>query len=301
MTTRTMDASDQKKAPQLTRDYGKLVITVALTGNVNTKDRNPSLPCTADEIAADVEACAKLGATVFHLHARDEQNKPTQRLDIIRNNVKAVKARCPDVIIQISTGGRAGLGQERIDPIDLLPEMGSFTTGTVNLDPIVYENSPKLVNDLAQKYKDTQVKPQIEVFSQEMISNAQALVKKGLLTEPLDYGFVMGAPGAQGAELHNLAYLVQSLPKGSTWNVLGIGKHEMPLAAAAIAFGGHVRVGLEDNNRMPDGTIATNANLVSVVVELAKTLGREIATPDEARDILGLKKEWKDRILEQCG
>lgn len=294
------EAIEKTKQPQLTRDYGPLIITVALTGNVNTKARNPSLPCSGDEIAEDVRKCAAAGATVFHLHARDENEKPTQRLDIIRANVKKVKALCPDVIVQISTGGRAGTGQERIDPIDLLPEMGSFSTGTVNLNPVVYENSPKLIDDLAKKYQETGVKPQIEVFDHSMITNALEQVKKGVLTPPLDFAFVMGAPGAQDAKLHNLAFLVQSLPPGSTWNTIGVGKHGIPLAACAIAMGGHVRVGLEDTNRMPDGTIATNEKLVQKVVEIAKAMGREVATPDQAREVLGLRKDWKDRILEKC-
>lgn len=150
--------------PQLTKDHGKLVITVALTGNLNTKERNPSLPCTPQEIADQVHNCAQLGATVFHIHARDENNKPTMHVPVFREICRLVKQRDPDVIIQISTGGRAGGGHNwRIDPLNLLPEMGSFTTGTVNLGAIVYENSPKLIEDLAQKYKETGIKPQIEV------------------------------------------------------------------------------------------------------------------------------------------
>ena len=149
---------------QLTKDHGKLVITVALTGNLNTKERNPNLPCTPQEIADQVHACAELGATVFHIHARDENNKPTMHVPVFREICRLVKARDPEVIIQISTGGRAGGGHNwRIDPLNLLPEMGSFTCGTVNLGAIVYENSPKLIEDLSQKYKETGIKPQIEV------------------------------------------------------------------------------------------------------------------------------------------
>jgi 3-keto-5-aminohexanoate cleavage enzyme len=132
-----------------------------------------------------------------------------------------------------------------------------------------------------------------------MITNAYELVKKGLLKRPLDFGFVMGAPGAQGCDIKNLAHLVSMLKEGDTWTSIGIGKFEMPLAYAAIAFGGHVRVGLEDTNKLPDGRLATNVELVKHVVEMAKLMGREIATPDEAREILSLPKEWKDRILPQ--
>lgn len=294
------EAAAAKALKPLTKEYGKLVITVALTGNVMTKSRNASVPCSAEEIADDVERCFKAGAQVFHLHARDEDEKPTQRLDVIIENVRLIKKRCPDAIIQISTGGRAGIGKSRIMPMNLLPEMGSFTTGTVNMNPIVYENSPQLIEDLAKKFKETGVKPAVEIFDHSMITNAKVLVKKGLLTPPLHYGFVMGAPGAQDGQLQNLAFLVNSLPEGSTWDTIGIGKFSIPLAVTAIANGGHVRVGLEDNNRMPDGSLATNEGLVKVITELAATLGREIATPDEARALLSLPLEYKDRILAQC-
>ncbi|KAL3900511.1 MAG: hypothetical protein SGPRY_012449 [Prymnesium sp.] len=286
--------------PQLTKDHGKLVITVALTGNLNTKERNPSLPCTPQEIADQVHNCAQLGATVFHIHARDENNKPTMHVPVFREICRLVKQRDPDVIIQISTGGRAGGGHNwRIDPLNLLPEMGSFTTGTVNLGAIVYENSPKLIEDLAQKYKETGIKPQIEVFDTSILSNARQLQKEGKLPRPLDFGFVMGAQGAQACDLRQLGYLVSLLEPGDTWNSIGIGKFSLPLATTAIMWGGHVRVGLEDTNKMLDGSLATNEKMVEYVVNLAKTLGRQIATPDEARDILGLPKEWKDRILPQ--
>jgi 3-keto-5-aminohexanoate cleavage enzyme len=169
----------------------------------------------------------------------------------------------------------------------------------VNLEPIIYQNSPELVRMLAQKYHDTGIKPEIEVFDTNMIAKADQLVGKGLLRRPLHFGFVMGAPGAQGGDVRQLAHLVSLLHPGDTWSTIGIGKYELPLAAAAIAMGGHVRVGLEDNNRMPDGSLATNESLVRHVAELAKLMGRDVATPDEARRILNLKPEWKDRILPQ--
>jgi 3-keto-5-aminohexanoate cleavage enzyme len=292
--------------PQLTKEHGKLILTVAMTGNINTKERNPNLPCSPQEIADDVHKCAALGATFFHVHARDENNKPTMRVEIFREICRLVKERDPDVIIQISTGGRApptGLDVDpdlwRINALDLLPESGSFTPGSVNLEPIVYQNSPQLVQKLAQKYHDTGIKPEIEVFDSNMISKADQLVKKGLLKRPLHFGFVMGAPGAQCGSIQQLAHLVSMIQPGDTWSSIGIGKYEMPLAACAIAMGGHVRVGLEDNNKMPDGSLATNESLVQYVVNLAKLMGRELATPAEARKILNLPAEWKDRILPQ--
>ena len=289
-----------RKPSQLQKDHGKLVITLATTGNINTKERNPNLPCSPQEMADDMHECIKLGVSVLHIHSRDENNKPTMRVDVFRETCRLVKERDPDAIIQISTGGRAGGGHEwRMDPLNLMPEMGSYTPGSVNLGPIVYQNDARLVQDLAQKFCDTDIKPQVEVFDTNMISNAYLLVKQGLLKQPLDFGFVMGAPGAQECSLRQLGHLISMLQPGDTWTSIGIGKFEMPLAYMAIAMGGHVRIGLEDNNKTPDGKIATNYDLVKHVVEVAKVMGREIATPAEAREILSMPPAYKDRILPQ--
>jgi len=300
-----MGADEAPRPSALTKDHGKLVITLATTGNINTKEKNPNLPCSPQEMADDMHECIKLGASVLHIHSRDEHNKPTMRLDVFRETCRLVKERDPDVILQISTGGRAGGGHEwRIDPLNLLPEMGSYTPGSVNLGPIVYQNDARLVQDLAQKYHDTGIKPQIEVFDTNMISNADLLVKQGLLKRPLDFGLVMGAPGAQECSMRQLGHLISMLQPGDTWTSIGIGKYEMPLAYMAIAMGGHVRVGLEDNNKTPEGKLATNYDLVKHVVDVAKAMGREIATPAEARQILSMPAEIdgkpaQERILAQ--
>jgi len=290
------------KPTALQKDHGKLVITMATTGNINTKERNPSLPCSPQEMADDMHECIKLGVSVLHIHARNEENRPTMRVDKFRETVRLVKERDPDVVIQISTGGRAPLdgvdpGTWRMDPLNLMPEMASYTPGSVNLGPIVYQNDAKLVQDLAQRFHETGIKPQVEVFDTNMISNCDMLVKQGLLKHPIDYGFVMGAPGAQECSLRQLGHLISMLQPGDTWTSIGIGKFEMPLAYMAIAMGGHVRVGLEDNNKTPDGKLATNYELVKHVVDIAKVMGREIATPAEAREILSMPAENADWIL----
>jgi 3-keto-5-aminohexanoate cleavage enzyme len=277
----------------------KLIITVALTGNVPTKKMNPNLPVTAEEIAADVRRCHDAGAVLFHVHARDADQKPTLDIGVYKENARRIKASTPEAIVQLSTGARAGKDwEERAKPVRLLPEMGSFTTGSNNLPGIVYENSPQFIEYLAKVYQETGVKPEIEVFETGMIANALFLEKKGHIQTPLHFDFVLGAPGSMPGTIKNLQFLSESIPRGSTWTVAGIGKAEIPLSAAAIAMGGHVRVGLEDNLFMPDGSPASNPLLVEKIVRIAREIGREIATPDEARLLLSLDPNHKDRILK---
>jgi 3-keto-5-aminohexanoate cleavage enzyme len=279
-------------------DMQKLIITVALTGNVPTREMNTNLPVTPEEIAKDVARCADAGASLFHVHARDILQKPTLNPSVFMEIVQHIKSVSPEVIVQLSTGGRAGKNwEDRANPIKLLPEMGSFTTGSTNLPGMIYENSPQFIEFLATVYHQTQVKPEIEVFEAGMMTNALFLQNKGLLTPPLHFNFVLGAPGAMSGSARNLVFLVDGIPQGSTWTATGIGKSEIPLAAIAIAMGGHVRVGLEDNLYMPDGLPASNARLVETVTAIAREIGREIASPDEARTILSLNPAWKNRII----
>jgi len=276
----------------------KLIITVALTGNVPTQEMNPNLPVTPAEIAADVRRCADAGAVVLHVHARDKDKQPTLDINVYKENARCIKAVAPEVIMQLSTGARAGKDREaRANPVRLLPEMASFTTGSNNLPGIVYENSPEFIEFLAGVFKETGVKPEIEVFETGMISNALYLQKKGLIEAPLHFDFVLGAPGSMAGSVKNLVFLSESIPAGSTWTVAGIGKAEIPLATAAIAMGGHVRVGLEDNLYLPDGSPASNPKLVGKIVAIAKEIGRDIAGPEEARSLLSLNSQFKDRIL----
>ena len=276
----------------------KLIITVALTGNVPTKEMNPDLPVTAEEVAADVRRCADAGAVLFHVHARDADGKPTLERDAFKERVCRIKETAPQVIVQLSTGGRAGKDWEaRATPVRLLPEMASFTTGSNNLPGMIYENSPQFIEFLAKVFSETGVKPEIEVFETGMINNALFLQGKGYLQAPLHFQFVLGAPGSMPASVRNLSFLADSIPAGSTWTAAGIAKAEIPLAAAAIVMGGHVRVGLEDNLHLPGGSPATNPKLVEKIVRVANEVGRDLASPDEARAILSLDLQFRDRML----
>jgi 3-keto-5-aminohexanoate cleavage enzyme len=280
----------------------KMIITVALTGNVPNKEMNKHVPVTPNEIAQDVRRCADAGASLFHVHARDSSGLPTLDISAYKANVRKIKEIAPDVIIQLSTGGRAGKDWEaRANPIRLLPEMGSFTTGSNNMPGIIYENAPQFITYLAKVFQETGVKPEIEVFETGMINNALFLKKKGFLNAPFHFDFVLGVPGSMPGTLKNLQFLSESIPSGSTWTVAGIGSAQIPLSVAAIVMGGHVRVGLEDNLTLPDGSPASNVILVDKIVRIAREVGRGIATPREARSILSLNPAYKDRILATTG
>lgn len=211
----------------------KLIVTVALTGNVPTKIMNPHLPTTPEEIAEDVRRCSGAGACLFHVHARDSQERPTLAVATLKKIVKKIKQMTPDGIIQLSTGGRASKDwADRTNPVRLLPEMASFTTGSTNLPGIIYENSPQFIEHLAGVFKKTGVKPEIEVFEAGMISNAVYLQSKGFIDAPVHFNFVLGAPGSMTGDVRNMVFLSESIPAGATWTVAGIGKAEIPLAIA---------------------------------------------------------------------
>lgn len=270
----------------------KLIITCALTGAEVTKDQNPAIPYTPEEMAQSAFEAYSAGASILHLHVRQEDGTPTQSRDRFRENIEAIRRRCPDAIIQVSTGGAVGMSdEERLQPVELYPEMATLDAGTLNFGDEIFVNSwPSLLN-FSKKMKEFNVKPEIEVFDRGMIENAVRLHKMGLLDAPMHFDFVLGVPGGMPATMEDLMHMVRSIPVGSTWTVAGVGRHQTAMATAAIIMGGHARVGLEDNIYYTKGVLAkSNGELVERVVRLAKEIGREVATPDEARRILGLKK-----------
>lgn len=266
----------------------KLIITVAPTGSIPTKKDNPHVPVTVREIVEDCAECREAGASIFHLHARDEEGRPSTRYDLFEGMHSGLKAGT-DGIIQISTGGRAGSGfEERAERLSLKPEMASLTTGSVNFPESVYVNSRELVEGLAARMRDLAIKPEMEIFDASMVQGALDLAAKGLAARPLHFNFVLGLKGALPAGVRNLVFLTELIPPGSTWSVTGVGRAQLEMAYHAIAMGGHVRVGLEDNIWYSKGRLAKNAELVARVARLAAELGREVSTPDEARGMLGL-------------
>lgn len=268
----------------------KLIITAALTGAEVTREYQPNLPLTPDEIAEAAYEAYKAGASIVHIHARDEEGNPTQDYEVYKEIKEKIEAKCP-VIFQPSTGGAVWHSpEERLQPVELSPEMATLSAGTCNFGPEVFMNTEEYMEKFAKRMQELNVKPEIEVFERGMINNALKLVKKGLVDTPLHFDFVMGVPGAITGEIRDLLYMVESIPSDATWTVAGIGRYQLPLATTAILLGGHVRVGFEDNVYYKKGELAkSNAQLVERIVRLAKELGREVATPDEARKILNIK------------
>ncbi|AUS10235.1 3-keto-5-aminohexanoate cleavage protein [Laceyella sacchari] len=268
----------------------KLVITAALVGAEVTKEDTPHLPVTPDEIVqAAVEAC-QAGASIIHLHVRDAEGRPTQDKEIYREVIEGIE-RHTDAIIQVSTGGAVGMSsKERLQPLSLRPEMATLTTGTVNFGNEVFMNSPEQLQLFAEEFERYGVRPEFEIFDVGMVANALRLVERGFFTGHLHFDFVMGVPGAIPATPENLLHLMRQLPEGATWSVAGVGRAQLPMATLGILWGGHVRVGLEDNIYYRKGELATNTQLVERVVRLATELGRPVATPQEARQILHLTR-----------
>lgn len=270
----------------------KLIITAAICGAEVTKEHNPNVPYTVEEIGIEAEKAYKAGASIIHLHVRKDDGTPTQDRERFRQCMEEIRRRCPDAIIQPSTGGAVGMSnEERLQPVDLAPEMATLDCGTCNFGgDEVFVNTENTIKAFGEKMIQMGVKPELEVFDKGMIDMAIRLHKKGYIKAPMHFSFVMGVNGGISGEMRDFLFMKESIPAGSTFTVAGIGRYEFSLATMAILTGGHVRVGFEDNIYVEKGVMAeSNAVLVEKVVRIAKELGREIATPKEAREILNLK------------
>jgi len=267
----------------------KLIITVALTGAEVTKADQPALPITPEEIGIAAEECAKAGASIVHLHARHPDGAATQDKAVYQAIIAEVRKRC-DVIIQVSTGGAVGMTpQERLDPVTLKPEMATLSMGSVNFGGEVFLNDPVDMEVFAQAMVANGVKPELEIFDSGMIATASRWIKNGMLPPGPHFDFVLGVPGAMPATPEALMYLRSQLPPDATWTVAGLGSAQLQLGTMAIVLGGHVRVGFEDNVYFRKGELAkSNAQLVQRIADISRMLERQVATPTEARKLLGL-------------
>ena len=265
-----------------------LVISVAPVGAELTPDQTPHLAVTPKQLGDVAAKVRAAGASLIHVHCRNDDGSNTHDVARFRAAFEEIRGRS-DLIVQFSTGGAIGMTpEERAAPLQLRPDMGTLTCGTVNFGDEVFENSFPVMRGILREMQRNGVVPELEVFDKGHISNARRLEKEGLLKFPAHVDFVLGVPGGLDATVQNLCDLVDFLPDGCSWSVAGIGRQQLPMAMAAIAMGGHVRVGLEDNIYYSKGRLATNEELVARVVRIAEELGRPVATPDEARRLLRL-------------
>ena len=267
----------------------KLIITCAISGAEVTKEHNPSVPYTVDEMVEAAYQAYLAGASIIHLHARHDDGTPTQDKDRYQEIYSAIKKKCPELIVQVSTGGAVGMSrEERSDVLNIHPEMATLDCGTLNFGgDEIFINTENDIIYFATKMKELNVKYEMECFEKGHIDSTKRLLKKGIINEPLHYSFVLGVNGGMTGEERDFLFLKDSIPEGATYSVAGIGRYEFSLAELSIKHGGHVRVGLEDNIYLEKGVLAkSNSELVNKVVNIAKKYNRSIATPKEARMIL---------------
>ena len=270
----------------------KLIISACICGAEVTKEQNPNVPYTVEEIVREAKSAYDAGAALIHLHVRWDDGTPTQSKERFQECVDAIRKECPDVIIQPSTGGAVGMTDlERLESTDIVPtpEMATLDCGTCNFGgDEIFTNTDTTIENFARIMKEKGIKPELEVFDKGMIDTALKVAdRKGLLVHPMHFDFVLGVQ--MTATIRDLVFMAESIPAGSTWTATGLGKNAWHIAAATISLGGHVRVGFEDNLYMEKGVLAeSHGQMVAKAVEMAKLLGREIATPDEAREILSL-------------
>jgi uncharacterized protein (DUF849 family) len=302
----------------------KRIITAAITGAIHVPSQTPYLPITPDQIAEEAVRAHAAGAAVAHIHVRDPQTgRPTSNLELFREVVSKVKARC-DMLLCITTGGGIGMSlEERIQVVPALqPEMASFNMGSLNFalyplaskikefkfdwekpmlemtEDLVFANTFKALKYFCQTMNQYQTKPEVEIYDVGMVNNAAHLLELGILKRPVYLQFVMGILGGIPATVENLVFLLETARRQIgefTWSVCAAGQHQMPMGTAALLLGGNVRVGLEDSVYLSKGVLAkSNAEQVEKIVRIARELGLEAASPAEAREILGISRQRGD-------
>ncbi|MBU0504674.1 MAG: 3-keto-5-aminohexanoate cleavage protein [bacterium] len=269
-----------------------LIITCAITGAETTKEHQPNLPITPKEQAKAAKEAVKAGATIIHLHVREDDGTPSQRLERFEDSISAIRTLVPEVLIQISTGGAVGVPfDERIKPLDLRPEMASLNMGTMNFGDDIFYNHPKDIERLAVVLKEKDIVPELEVYDIGMLETTFQYVKKGFINEPVFLQFVLGVPGGMSGDERNLrhakALMDSELGPETHWAVAAVGRWQLPVMTQAIKLGGHVRVGFEDNIFLSKGVLAkSNADFVDQVVHIAKEHNRPVATLEQTRKMV---------------
>lgn len=270
------------------------IICVAITGSVPRKADNPAVPITVSEQIESTHEAFEAGASIAHCHVRNDDETPTSDPEKFARLKEGIEAHCPGMIVQLSTGGRSGAGQARGGMLPLRPDMASLSVGSNNFPTRVYENPPDLVNWLAEQMLTYDVKPEIEAFDLSHILHAKLMADRGQLAGTPYVQFVMGVKNAMPADRIVFDFYVQTVKRlfgnEAPWCAAGIGPNQIVLNDWAISSGGHARTGLEDNVRLDKSTLApSNAALVRRAVQVCETYNRPVATPTQARQILGLR------------
>jgi 3-keto-5-aminohexanoate cleavage enzyme len=270
-----------------------LMITAAVVGSQPTKEMNPAVPYTPEDIAREALDSWRAGAAIAHIHVRDpESGTPLMDLGLFKDVVERIRSES-DILINLTTSGfhlsGDDTGEQRLNPLTLTPELCSFDIGSVNFREGAFINPPAWGEMAAKRMQAEGVKPEIEVFEVGHIRQARGLIADGFLVEPPYFQLCMGVGWGIGATPENLRFMHSKLPPEAVWSVLGVGRAQKEMITLGVEMGGHVRVGFEDNLYLNKGVLATsNAQFVDQAVQLAAEIGREVATPTEARQILGL-------------
>jgi uncharacterized protein (DUF849 family) len=279
----------------------KVIITCAMSGVVTTRAQCAAIPYTIDDFAREAKRAYDAGASVLHIHARTDDGAPDYSAARYRAIGDAIRAVCP-IVLNFSTGTIDPEGRKAPHISDYKPEIGALNMGSMNyarfnakrkswVFNFVFENSFDYIAELLGKMNDAGVKPELECFDTGHVASVEPLIEMGLLKPPLDFSFVMGVVGGIKATARHLAFMADNAPAGSSWKVVGISRDQWNLCAAALTLGGNIRVGLEDNFYLPNGEMArSNGDLVARGAEMVRSVGREVATVDEARVALGLAR-----------
>jgi 3-keto-5-aminohexanoate cleavage enzyme len=272
----------------------KVIITAAVTGSRPTKEMNPAVPYTPKEIAQSAVECYRAGAAIVHIHVRDpETGKPDFKIELFREVIDRIRDEC-DMIINLTTsglhlGGGSNLIERRLEPVALRPEICSLDIGSMNLPDTAFVNPPEWGKTAAERMREYGVKPEIEVFDVGHIYQALDWIDEGLINDPPYFQLCMGVRWGIEATPQNLLFMKSKLPPNARWSALGVGRAQLPMIALGILLGGNIRVGFEDNIYLRKGVLAkSNAQLVEMAAKLVGLLQRETATPNEAREILGI-------------
>ncbi len=284
----------------------RLIVNLTPTGMVPTKAMSPHVPITPEEIASTVSACAPFGVSMVHLHARDVDGRATYQKKTYGEIITRIRDRHPELILIASTSGRAFPAFEQRAEVlelegDLKPDMASLTLGSMNFARAASLNDPDMIMRLAERMQERGIKPELEVFDTGMMNFAHYLIRKQLISPPYYFNIILGNLATAQAKLQHLGLLVSELPSGSVWATGGLGKHQLPMNLLGLAIADGVRVGLEDNLHLDEArdTLATNVDLVGRLRAIADILGRPLATPGEARMMLGLPRP---RLADEgCG